>query len=81
MNQSSRGGLEVELWTDNSTISISVGSNPARRQKNFRSNSNTMGGALFNNVKKKKKACESAPACSLSNNNNIALRSYIALIL
>ena len=32
---SSRGGLEVEQWTDNSTLSISVGSNPARRQKRF----------------------------------------------
>ena len=50
--ESSRGGLEVEQWTDNSTISISVGSNPARSQKYFRSNSNTTGDALVNNVKK-----------------------------
>ena len=49
---SSRGGLEVEQWSDNSTLSISVGSNPAQRQKDFRSNSNTTGGALINNVQK-----------------------------
>ena len=48
---SSRGGLEVEQWTDNSTLSISVGSNPARRKKDFLSNSNTKGGALVNNLK------------------------------
>ena len=48
---SSRGGLEVEQWTDNSNLSISVGSNPARRQKDFHSNSNTTGGALINNLK------------------------------
>ena len=30
---SSGGCLEVEQWTVNSTLSISVGSNPARRQK------------------------------------------------
>ena len=44
---SSRGGLEVEQWTDNSTLSILVVSNPARHQKDFRSNSNTKGGALI----------------------------------
>ena len=32
---SSHGGLEVEQWTDNSSLSISVGSNPARRQKDL----------------------------------------------
>ena len=36
---SSRGGLEAEQWTDNRTLFILVGSNPARRQKDFRSNS------------------------------------------
>ena len=50
--RSSRGGLEVEHWTDNRTLSISVGSNLARRQNDFRSNSNTTGGALINNVQK-----------------------------
>ena len=49
---SSRGGLEVEQWTYNSTLSISVGSNPAWRQKDFRINSNTTGGALVNKVQK-----------------------------
>ena len=49
-NRSSRGGLEVEQWNDNSTLSISVGSNLAQRQIDFRSNSNTTGGALVNNV-------------------------------
>ena len=44
--QSSHGGLEVEQWIDNSTLSISVGSNLAWRQKDFCSNSNTTGGAL-----------------------------------
>ena len=44
--------LEVEQWTDNRTLSKSVGSNPARRQKDFCSNSNTTGGALINNVQK-----------------------------
>ena len=37
--------MEVEQWTD-----ISVGSNPAQRQKDFHSNSNTTGGFLVNNV-------------------------------
>ena len=50
--QTSRGGLEVDQWTDNRTLSISVGLNPAGPPKKFRSNSNTMGGALVNNVKK-----------------------------
>ena len=49
---SSRGGLEVEQWTDNSSLSFLVGSNPARRQKDFHSNSNSMGGALVNNIQK-----------------------------
>ena len=40
------GGLKVEQWTDNRTLSFSVGSNPARRQKDFRSNLITTGGAL-----------------------------------
>ena len=35
---SSGGGSEVEQWTDNRTLSILVGSNLARRQKDFRSN-------------------------------------------
>ena len=47
--RSSRGGLEVEQWTDNST---SLGSNPARRHKDFLRNSNTTGGALVNYVLK-----------------------------
>ena len=42
-NRSSRGSLEVEQWTDNRTLSISVDLNPARRPKDFRSNSNTTG--------------------------------------
>ena len=45
---SSRGRLEVEQWTDNRTLSISVGSNPGRCQKDFHSNSNTTGGTLVN---------------------------------
>ena len=49
---SSLGGLEVKQWTDNSTLSISVGSNPAWGQKDFSNNSNTTGGALVNNVQK-----------------------------
>ena len=49
---SSLGGLEVEQWTDNSTLSISMGSNLARRQKDFRSYSNTTGNAIVNNVQK-----------------------------
>ena len=37
-NLSSRGGLEVERLLHNLHDSVSVGSNPARRQKDFRSN-------------------------------------------
>ena len=44
-----RGGLEVEPLLHKFHDSTSVGSNPARRQKDFRSNSNTTGGALVNN--------------------------------
>ena len=49
---SSHGGLVVDQWTDNRTLSLSLGSNPSWRQKDFRSNSNTTGGALVNNVQK-----------------------------
>ena len=44
---SSRGGL-VERLLHKLHDSISVGSNLARRQKDFRSYSNTMSGALIN---------------------------------
>ena len=44
---SSCGGLEVERLLHKVLDSISVGLNLARRQKYFRSNSNTTGGALF----------------------------------
>ena len=46
-NFSSRGGLLHKLHDY-----TMVGLNPARRQKDFRSNSNNTGGALINNVKK-----------------------------
>ena len=49
---SSSGGLEVERLLHKLHASISVGSNPARRQKDLRSKSNTTGGALVNNVHK-----------------------------
>ena len=42
---SSHGGLEVERLLHKLHDSISVGLNPARRQKDFRSYSNTTGGA------------------------------------
>ena len=42
-----RGGLEVEGLLDKLHDSPWVGSNPARHQKDFRSNSNTTGGALL----------------------------------
>ena len=48
----SRGGLEVERLLHKLHDSTSVGSNPARPQNDFRSNSNTTGGALINNVQK-----------------------------
>ena len=48
--KSSRGGLEVERLLHKLHESISVGSNLARHQKDHRSNSNTTGGALVNNV-------------------------------
>ena len=47
MAPSSHGGLLHKLHD-----SSSVGSNPAQRQNNFRINSNTMRGALVNNVQK-----------------------------
>ena len=47
-----RGGFEVECLLHNLHDSTSVGSNPARRQKDFRNNSNTMGDTLINNVQK-----------------------------
>ena len=47
-----RGGLEVERLLHKLHDSTLVGSNPARRQKDIRSNSNTTGGALVNNVQK-----------------------------
>ena len=47
---SSRGGLEIERLLHKLYDSILLGSNRAWRQKYFRSNSNTMGGALVNNV-------------------------------
>ena len=47
-NESRRGGLEVEPLLHKLHESVSVGLNPARRQKNFLSNSNTTGGALVN---------------------------------
>ena len=49
---SRRGGLEVEGLLHKLHDSTLLGSNPARRQKDFRSNSNTTGGALNNNVQK-----------------------------
>ena len=45
---SSRGGWVVELLLHKLHDSTLLGSNPARGQKDFRSNSNTMGGALVN---------------------------------
>ena len=48
LNRSSHGGLEVEQWTDNRTLSILMVTKLAWRQKDFRSNSNTTGGALVN---------------------------------
>ena len=47
---SSCGGLEVEGLLHKLHDSTSVGLNLARCQKDFRSNSNTTGGALVNNV-------------------------------
>ena len=44
--KSSRGGFEVERLLRKLHDSISVGSNPAWRIKDLRSNSNTTGGAL-----------------------------------
>ena len=52
LTSSSRGGLEVERLLHKLHDSISVGSNPARRQKDFRSNLNATGGALVHNVQK-----------------------------
>ena len=52
VTRSSHGGLEAEKWTDNRTLSISVGLNPARHQNDFRSSSNTMRCALIHNVQK-----------------------------
>ena len=49
---SSRGGLEVERLLHNLHDSTLVDSNPALGQKDFCSNSKTMGGALINNVQK-----------------------------
>ena len=46
---SSRGGLKVERLLHKLHDSTSVSLNPAWRQKDFRSNSNTTGGALINN--------------------------------
>ena len=48
----SRGALEVEHLLYKLHDSTLVGSNPARRQKDFGSNSNTTGGPLINNVQK-----------------------------
>ena len=48
----SRGGLEVEHLLHKLHDSTLVGSNPAQRQKDFGSNSNTTGGPLINNVQK-----------------------------
>ena len=42
--------MEIERLLHKLHDSILVGSNPTRRQKDFRSNSNTTGGALVNNV-------------------------------
>ena len=47
--KSSRGGLEVERLLHTLHDSTSVGSNLARHQKDFRSYSNTTGGALVYN--------------------------------
>ena len=49
---SSQGGSGVECLLHKLHDSTSVSSNPARRQKDFRSNSNTTGGALVKNVQK-----------------------------
>ena len=49
---SSSGGLEEERLLHKLHDSILVGSNSAQRQKDFQSNSNTMGGTLINNVQK-----------------------------
>ena len=49
MNTLVDGGLEVERFLHKLHDSISVGTNPARCQKDFRSNSNTTGGALVKN--------------------------------
>ena len=46
---SSRGGLEVERLLHKLHDSTSVGLNPDWGQKDFRNNSNNMGGALINN--------------------------------
>ena len=51
-SKSSRGGLEVERLLHKLHDSTSVGLNPAWRQKDSRGNSNTMVGALVNNVQK-----------------------------
>ena len=52
--KSSRGGLEVERLLQKLHDSFLVGLNPAESQKYFRSNSNTTGGPLVNNVQKLK---------------------------
>ena len=48
----SRGGMEVERLLHKLHDPTLVGLNPARGLNNFRSNSNTTGGALVNNVYK-----------------------------
>ena len=48
--KSSCGGLEVERMLHRLHDSISVGSNPDRRLKDFCSNSNTTGGGLIDKV-------------------------------
>ena len=50
--QSRHGGLEVERLLHKLHDSTLVGSNLARHQKDFLSNSYTTGGALINNVQK-----------------------------
>ena len=47
---SSRGGLEVERLLHKLHDSTLVGSNPARRYKDFCSNSKSTGGALVNKI-------------------------------